>query len=65
MLSKKGSQYFVFIVEGNRAVEQEVGLGDRAEEKVEIISGIDIGMKVITFGKENVKEDSLVKIIKN
>lgn len=62
VLSKKGSEYFVFVVEGNRAVEKKVELGDRTEEKAEIVSGIEVGMKVITFGKENVKADSLVKI---
>ena len=65
VLSKEGSQYSVFVVENNKAIKKQVRLGDRAEDKVEIISGIEIGNKVITFGKENVKEDSLVKIIKN
>ena len=62
VLSKKGSEYFVFVIEDNRAVEKKVELGDRTEEKAEIVSGIEVGMKVITFGKENVKADSLVKI---
>jgi HlyD family secretion protein len=64
-LLKEGSEYFVFVVEDNRAVKQKVELGDRTEEKVEVVSGVEVGMKVITFGKENVKTGSLVKIIED
>jgi RND family efflux transporter MFP subunit len=62
-LLKEGSQYSVFVVENNKAIKKQVKLGDRAENKVEIISGIEVGNKIITFGKGNVKEGSLVKIV--
>ncbi|MBU0533721.1 MAG: efflux RND transporter periplasmic adaptor subunit [Candidatus Omnitrophica bacterium] len=64
-LIKEGMEYFVFAVEDNHAVKKQVKLGNRSEDKFEIISGIDFGTKIITFGKENVKEGSLIKIIKN
>ena len=64
-LIKEGMEYFVFTVEDNHAVKKQVKLGNRSEDKFEIISGIDFGTKIITFGKENVKEGSLIKIIKN
>ncbi len=62
-LIKEGMKYFVFVIENNRAVKKQIKLGDRSEDKFEIISGLDFGMKVVTFGKENVKEGSLVKIV--
>lgn len=61
--SAEGLEYFVFIVKNDRAKKQRVELGERIEEKVEIISGIETGDRVITFGKENVTAGSLVKII--
>jgi len=63
VLLKEGSGYFVFVVQDNKAVKKKVELGDRTEDKVEIISGIGVGMKVVSFGKENVKTGSFVKII--
>ncbi len=63
VLLKEDSQYYVFVVEGNRAVKKKVELGYRAEDITEIISGLDVGVKVISFGKENVKEGSLIKIM--
>lgn len=65
VLFKEGSGYSVFVVENNRAVKKMPELGDRAGDKVEIVSGIESGMKVISFGKENVKDGSLIKIIEN
>lgn len=62
-LIKEGVNYFVFVVENNHAVKKQVKLGDRSEDKFEIASGLNFGTQVITFGKENVREGSLVKIM--
>lgn len=64
-LVKKGGKEFVFVVKNDKAQMREVQLGEKLEQKVEIISGIRKSERVITFGKENVKEGSLVKIIEN
>ena len=61
-LIKEDSKYFVFTVEDGKAVKTEVEIGERSGNDVEIVSGLNFGARVISFGKENVKDGSFVKI---
>jgi RND family efflux transporter MFP subunit len=54
---------FVFVAEGNKARKINVKMGDRANEKVEIISGeLKPGMSLIIAGQANLKQGDSIKV---
>ncbi|MEW6555471.1 MAG: efflux RND transporter periplasmic adaptor subunit [Actinomycetota bacterium] len=60
VFSEDGSEY-VFVVEGGKAYRREVDAGDRTEEWVEIVSGLDEGERVVVEGVSKVKEGQKVE----
>mgnify|MGYP001086302794 CR=1 FL=1 len=55
----------VFIIEGNRAKEGEVKLGNKYGEMMEIVEGLKEGESVVTVGQQNLFEGAKVTIFKS
>lgn len=53
----------VYVVEGNKAVLRSIVVSAEVSKKVEVISGLNAGEKVITNGQINIKNGSEVSII--
>ena len=62
-LIQEGKEYFVFTVNDHTAEKKLVSPGLRNEGRVEIVSGLDSGDKVVIFGKEKISSGSRVKVI--
>jgi len=60
-IQKSESGDFVFIAVNNIAKKAPVKLGKTYEGKVEILSGLKVGDKLITAGAQNLNEDDTVK----
>lgn len=54
----------VFIVEANRAVAKHIITGISNDDYIEVVSGLNVGDKVIYAGQLNLSGDEKVKIIK-
>ena len=58
-----GKRAYVFIASGNKAVKKEVKTGSNFGNKVEIISGIKAGDKLITDGNKNIADGTFIRVI--
>lgn len=58
-----GNKAYVFIASGDKAVKKEVKTGENFGNKVEIISGINAGDKLITDGNKNISDGTFIRII--
>lgn len=57
---------FVWVVKGNKVIMQEVSLGKNTNRGYVVINkGLKVGDLVVKTGMQNLKADSLVKIIEN
>lgn len=57
---------FVWVVKGNKAIQQEVSLGKNTNKGYVVITkGLKVGDLVVKTGMQNLKVDSLVDIIDN
>jgi membrane fusion protein, multidrug efflux system len=54
---------FVFRVEGDLAVRQEVEIGRRSPSEVEILEGLSPGDLVVTAGVQALRDGAMVEII--
>jgi HlyD family secretion protein len=59
--SDKTGRYYVYVVEGDKAVERTVTLGLQSEMEAEVLEGVKEGEKVILNPVAAIKEGSLVK----
>jgi HlyD family secretion protein len=59
--TNKEDKAFVYIVDGNKAVEKEVKLGLQSDMESQVIEGVKAGDKVILNPGETVKSGTLVK----
>lgn len=69
LLSKNGviredqKSYVYHVQEDNKILKKEVELGYEMDDTVEILTGLEFGDRVVTTGKNNLSEDSLVEVI--
>jgi len=56
-------KYFIYKVSDNRAKHVEVTTGINSKGQIEILSGLNIGDKMIVVGQSIVKEGQLVRIV--
>jgi membrane fusion protein (multidrug efflux system) len=63
-LMPKGRDQFVFVVDGkeNRVVKRKISIGLRRPGEVEVVSGLQMGERVITHGTDKAKADGTVRI---
>jgi multidrug efflux pump subunit AcrA (membrane-fusion protein) len=60
LLEEEGTEY-VYVVEDGKAYRRDVETGDRTEEWVQVISGLDVGERVVVEGVGKVKEGQKVE----
>ncbi|MDQ9170758.1 efflux RND transporter periplasmic adaptor subunit [Oxalobacteraceae bacterium R-40] len=60
-LFRVGEKWHVFAVEGGRAQEWEVQIGQRNQEEAQIISGLQSGAKVIRYPSNEIEDGVRVK----
>lgn len=58
----EGDQIRAFVVEGNRARERKVKVGNKYGEFIEITEGLKEGDQVVVLGQQNLVDNTLVKI---
>jgi RND family efflux transporter MFP subunit len=58
----RGGRNYVFLEKNNKAFERDVEIGTVRGSKVEIISGLEIGEKVVTEGNRNLKNGYLLRV---
>ncbi len=56
------NEYFVYVAEGKKASMKKVDIGLYNQEKYEILAGISVTDKVITVGKEQITDGSLIQL---
>ncbi len=59
-----GSQKYVYLIEGKKAVRKEVEFGEIQDLSVQIISGLNAGDEVITSGYQNFIENEQINLDK-
>ncbi|SKA82786.1 HlyD family secretion protein [Clostridium sp. USBA 49] len=57
----KEDKTFVYVIEGDKAVEKEVKLGLQSDMEVQVLEGLNKGEKVILNPSETIKNGTLVK----
>jgi multidrug efflux system membrane fusion protein len=61
----QNQQYYVYVVDkNNRAQMRHVALGPSQNEQTSILSGVNLGEKVITKGQFEITHGSLVQVSK-
>jgi multidrug efflux pump subunit AcrA (membrane-fusion protein) len=60
VLEEDGTEY-VYVVEGGKAYRRDIEAGDRTEEWVQVVSGLEVGERVVVEGVGKVKEGSKVE----
>lgn len=63
ILHDSGEKY-VFIEKDNRAYKRKVSLGIDNGSEVEVLSGLNVGEKIITKGHQFVKDNGLVMVVR-
>ncbi len=58
----EGDQIRAFVVEGNRARERKVKVGNKYGEFIEITEGLKEGDQVVVLGQQNLVDNTLVKV---
>jgi membrane fusion protein (multidrug efflux system) len=56
------SEYFVFVVHGDKVQQQKVTLGQHIGDKVIVKSGLQVNEEVVTDGVQKLREGSAVKV---
>jgi hypothetical protein len=60
IIEEDGTEY-VFVVEDGKAYLREIEAGDRTEEWVQVVSGLDEGERIVVEGAQKVKEGQKVE----
>lgn len=63
LILNKDQEYFVFVVEDNKAVKRPVSLGEDFDDYIEIKSGLSLGDDLIVKGQNYVVDGKEVKIM--
>lgn len=59
----RGTEKIVYAVEGGRAVESKVQLGERRGGMVEVVGGLKLDAMVVTAGQQKLKDGTPVEIV--
>ena len=63
VIREDGKAYVYEINPDNTVTKHDLTLGYEMDDTLEVISGIELGTKVVTTGKNNISEDSKVEVI--
>ncbi|HAE86412.1 TPA: hypothetical protein DCG86_00135 [Candidatus Marinimicrobia bacterium] len=56
--------FSVFVVENNLALEKEIEVGIRSGLWMEVVSGLEEGDRVVSIGRTNLRDSTMVNIVK-
>lgn len=59
----RGERAFVFVVEGGKAIERAVRLGQRRPGEVQVIEGLALGDQIVTGGVQKISNGSTVVVV--
>jgi membrane fusion protein (multidrug efflux system) len=59
----RGSDTFVYRVDGDKAVETKVRLGERSGGEVAVLEGIAPGAIVVTAGQQRLRDGARVELV--
>ena len=59
---KQGNSYYVFVLEGDKAIQKRITIGKRNEQQVQVIKGLKEGDQLITAGIDKLKDNVLVQV---
>ncbi len=62
-VTKEGSDYYVYVAEGDLARRKIVGLGENSGIQVEVTSGLSFGEKLITEGQMHLDDGVKIRVI--
>jgi membrane fusion protein (multidrug efflux system) len=55
-------EYFVFVVNDNKALQKKISLGAKVNDKVVVRSGLQAGDNVVTEGVQKLRDSSAVQV---
>ncbi len=61
----RGSQKYVFLIKGDKAIETPVSTGKQSGEMTEILEGIKPGDKIVLKPADRIKNNTRIKLLKN
>lgn len=53
----------LYVIDQGKALRKEVSLGYRDDNRVEVISGIEVGEQIVVRGQHNLKDQSVVEVL--
>jgi len=59
---EEGSNYYVYVVENQKAIKRKVKLGLEERELIEVQDGLRVGEKIVVVGKEMLKDEAAVRL---
>lgn len=59
---KQGNSYYVFVLDGDKAIQKRITIGKRNEQQVQVIKGLKEGDQLITAGIDKLKDNVLVQV---
>ena len=62
-VQSRSGDMFIFVLDGEKAIERRVTVGQRANAEVEIVTGIDANSRVVTAGQQKLRDGTTVEII--
>ena len=62
-ISFASGKAYVYLVSGTKALKQEIQTGQTFGNKVEIISGLQVGDTIVTDGNKNISDGTFIRII--
>lgn len=61
----RGQETFVYVIDGAKAMERRVKLGQRANAQVEVVEGLTPPATVVTAGQQKLRDGSAIDILPN
>jgi membrane fusion protein, multidrug efflux system len=62
-ITKRGGRNVVFVVDGQRVVQRQVGLGLADDERFEISEGLQVGERIAIRGLETLTDNTRVRVV--
>jgi len=63
VIGQRQGEEFVFVIEDGKASQRPIRLGLRNDEVVEVVSGLQVGARVIHQGRSKVKDGQAVEVL--
>lgn len=61
---RENNKFYVYIIEGDKALKKEITIGIDNGEKVQILSGITEGQQIVNKGQEYLKDGEQIEVVR-